>query len=531
MRLKEKEDCELHRKTFATEIEVGPIYPCVCCIRDLFRRGVQNVSTKFKEFLKEESLYKYIDLSLMYDGMNFICHNCKANLRKKTMPPLCFMNGLQACKIPPCLSELKGLEKQLIKKSLPFIKVRQLAKTQMDIMNDKVVSVPISDEDVVKNVTSLPRTKETNGILNLKMKRRMKYKTYYKVETARPEMIYNALIYLKDHNPFYKSVKILPYADFVEDCKEKEEDEHEAKTSESDSEPEANIDIDETDNLFNTVTCLLPEDISTEVIVNSSKHSLKKKLSRKSSTIYELAPGENKIPTNWTREKNIEETMFPNLFPDGQNGCDTPREKKLTPHQYYCQKMMDHSGIYAEEEDFLFIGQQKCEILAVERQIDVSMKQGKVIRSDDGNKLVKSSDAFSIFKNIPGTPSYWKAFRNEILARMEQFGPFHMFFTLSCAEAKWNHVLASVLQKDGKDVTIKSDDNQESVSYFVNGMPLEEYRQKFIKSMTNLLKKHYVLITRMFDNQVKAFMKNILLKHQVSYYSYRIEFQARGYIF
>merc|ERR1711860_264879 len=120
----------------------------------------------------------------MYDGMNFICHNCKANLRKKTMPPLCFMNGLQACKIPPCLSQLKGLEKQLIKKSLPFIKVRQLAKTQMDIMNDKVVNVPISDEDVVKNVTSLPRTKETNGIVTLKMKRRMKQKTYHKLESS-----------------------------------------------------------------------------------------------------------------------------------------------------------------------------------------------------------------------------------------------------------------------------------------------------------------------------------------------------------
>ena len=46
--------------------------------------------------------------------------------------------------------------------------------------------------------------------------------------------------------------------------------------------------------------------------------------------------------------------------------------------------------------------------------------------------------------------------------------------------------------------------------------------------MSEQLKKHYVLITRMFDNQVKAFMKNILSKHRVAYYCYRIEFQARG---
>ena len=50
--------------------------------------------------------------------------------------------------------------------------------------------MPISDEDVVRNVTSLPRTKETNGLINLKMKRRMMYKSYYQMQAARPEMIY-----------------------------------------------------------------------------------------------------------------------------------------------------------------------------------------------------------------------------------------------------------------------------------------------------------------------------------------------------
>ena len=118
------------------------------------------------------------------------------------------------------------------------------------------------------------------------------------------------------------------------------------------------------------------------------------------------------------------------------------------------QKMMDHSGIYACEEDLLFVAEQKCEILAVERQIEVSMRRGKIVNTNDGNRMIKSSDAFSIFKNIPGTPSYWRGFRNEILARMEQLGPFHMFFTLSCAETKWDHVLASVLQKEGHEVTL-----------------------------------------------------------------------------
>ena len=36
------------------------------------------------------------------------------------------------------------------------------------------------------------------------------------------------------------------------------------------------------------------------------------------------------------------------------------------------------------------------------------------------------------------------------------------------------------------------------------------------------------MITRMFDNEVKSFIKNILMNHNVAYHCYRIEFQARG---
>ena len=105
---------------------------------------------------------------------------------------------------------------------------------------------------------------------------------------------------------------------------------------------------------------------------------------------------------------------------------------------------------------------------------------------------------------------------------MEQFGPFHMFFTLSCAESRWDNVWASVFQKEGKTV------HKNSSGYTVNGKPLTEFIETNVRSKTEYLKKHYVLITRMFDDRVKAFIKNILMNHRVENYSYRIEFQARG---
>ena len=66
--------------------------------------------------------------------------------------------------------------------------------------------------------------------------------------------------------------------------------------------------------------------------------------------------------------------------------------------------------------------------------------------------LLSNIETLSIFKDIPGTPSYWRMFRNEIFARIEQLGPFHFFYTLSCAEMKWIEVLSSLLRNEGHKI-------------------------------------------------------------------------------
>ena len=47
--------------------------------------------------------------------------------------------------------------------------------------------------------------------------------------------------------------------------------------------------------------------------------------------------------------------------------------------------------------------------------------------------MIQPNDAFNVLKKIPGTGAYWKDFRNKIFAKLEQLGPFHLFYTLSCA--------------------------------------------------------------------------------------------------
>merc|ERR1712016_8869 len=96
------------------------------------------------------------------------------------------------------------------------------------------------------------------------------------------------------------------------------------------------------------------------------------------------------------------------------------------------------------------MGQQHIEINALERQINMSTSHGSLeVTESDGAKLVPSADAFNIFQSIPGTPAYWKSFRNECCARIEQLGPFHLFFTLSCAEMRWSSVAADIFKSIG----------------------------------------------------------------------------------
>ena len=115
---------------------------------------------------------------------------------------------------------------------------------------------------------------------------------------------------------------------------------------------------------------------------------------------------------------------------------------------------------------------------------------------------------------------------------MEQLRPFLFFFTLSCAERIWAEVFCSILQSQGHNVVFDEttwDGDEEDI--LINGIPLPDFKENHLNmSVTDFVKKHYVIITRIFDNRVKAFIKNILMNidPNVEYYWYRVEFQARG---
>ena len=189
------------------------------------------------------------------------------------MPAICFKNNLQYTEIPDALN-LTNIEKQLIVKSLIFIKIRQLPKTRMLAMNDRVINVPIEDDDIIKHAASLPRTVKNSGMVTVAMKRKLTMKNIHKKGWIRPEKIYEALVYLKENHPEYKDINITDCEEWLNSSIDKEDETDDGSESISDDEDandtsENSTENEAGENMFNSETCLLPEEPLDDVIGKS----------------------------------------------------------------------------------------------------------------------------------------------------------------------------------------------------------------------------------------------------------------------
>lgn len=171
---------------------------------------------------------------------------------------------------------------------------------------------------------------------------------------------------------------------------------------------------------------------------------------------------------------------------------------------------------------------------SLERQIDISGIKGKPDSIAQQEVKVHLTDMFDVFKKVKGTPKYWQTARNELVAKVKQLGPFHVFYTFSRAEMRWTEVFLTLLMRNGYDVKIPNNWDGTESTLLVEGKELWDYVNNVMADKKHDLFQEYIfIITRLFNARVEAFIKNILLgkgKDQIpmSFFSYRVEFQARG---
>ena len=234
--------------------------------------------------------------------------------------------------------------------------------------------------------------------------------------------------------------------------------------------------------------------------------------------------------------KNVDEKGFPCHFPKGRWGIDHPREQKLTTQEFNNQRFLNEDPRFPKDKAFLFYSQQRQEKEQLESAIQISGQKGKVT-GKGSNVELQLHDPCNVMQKLKGSPKYWQNARNELIAKVKQLGPFHLFFTLSCGEMRWIEVYISVVRRMGYKVDIIKDSNgkwsgkDEDVR--VEGQSLWDFVDSRGSTRQQFLKGYEFLITRHFDNRVKEFMKNIVMgpgkeKVKIAYYNYRVEFQARG---
>ncbi len=167
-----------------------------------------------------------------------------------------------------------------------------------------------------------------------------------------------------------------------------------------------------------------------------------------------IAPGEGGKPTNILTDKNWDVKTFPVLYNlDGSNGMGQKREVYLTEQKFFEQRILNKDQRYALHPEYIFTAATYIEQKQIRRNEYTSFTSGHKVRNE-GKITFEKNDAFAMLEKIKGTPKYWQARKYELLAKLETWGPFHWFFTLSCADKRWPEVTVTYLRKKGMEVKV-----------------------------------------------------------------------------
>ncbi len=536
---------------FKTDVIEGPCFVCHVCERALFKKMVKILdraaTCKLLEKCKESFLKEVRLIGYKFFNQLILCHNCHNYIKKERVPSINVKNGLLLDEVPEELKKLSDLEHQLIQPNLIFMKIKKLPKSRMNATHDRIISVPLDSEDVTETVSKLPRHPDEAKIVAVKLKRKMELKSVHLQEYIRPKVVVDAVEKVKSiGNPFFKNITV----DKEVLLKNREEnDQEEEKTlqnnekmpgDETDSDEEENDAIEHTKNpvkkfqaKHHSKTCIMPDCLETEVVLNKDK--VKKKVDLGNGKSIEIAPGEGKVPTNYLRQEHFDVQSFVRHHPTGKFGLHHPRPHKLTSSMYFNQRLLNKDDRFSKDAFYVFMAAAYQERLGLEKQIDISGLKGTASNGSSGAKQLHLKDPYDVFKKLKGSPTYWKSARNDLVAKVKQLGPFHIFFTLSCGEMRWSDCFVSVLRRKGFKIKIPEDWNGDDDKILVEDKPLWDFvDQDLHQSRHELLRDYIFLITRMFDARVKSFISNILMgsgkdKIPISFYSYRIEFQVNKF--
>ena len=138
-----------------------------------------------------------------FDNQEYICKKCHSKLLRGQVPCQAVYNELMVDEIPSELECLEKPEQILIAQCIVFEKI--LPKGNNGKLKELFV---MCQQIVIKYALLLPRLPERSRIIMLKLKRKIAFTDHLYFQAVRPEIIINALNWLKINNPLYCDITV-----------------------------------------------------------------------------------------------------------------------------------------------------------------------------------------------------------------------------------------------------------------------------------------------------------------------------------
>ena len=86
-------------------------------------------------------------------------------------------------------------------------------------------------------------------------------------------------------------------------------------------------------------------------------------------------------------DKHCEEMAFPTLFPTGKFGYQVERDVPLSPAKYFNSRLLNYTGRFANNPEYLFFAQYVTEQKKSSRQYQHSFKEScwTIVNSSKGS--------------------------------------------------------------------------------------------------------------------------------------------------
>lgn len=260
---------------------------------------------------------------------------------------------------------LEKLEQILIAQRIMFEKIVIMPKGQQRKIKGAICNVPVDCDNTCK---LLPRPAENSGIIMLKLKRKLDFRSHVYFQAVRPDIVLNALNWLLVNNPLYRDVTVnMEYIDSnltelrMEGSSETSTDlSSNSSTLIASEEQKLENDQDEEEsadplNEFQapTIETCLQAILPDYPVISDQKSTL----TSAGNEIFNIAPGESRHPVSMMNDKQCEELAFPILFPKGRFGHKEERTVKLSPTKYFNARLLLYSGRFAMNPEYLFFAQ------------------------------------------------------------------------------------------------------------------------------------------------------------------------------